>query len=122
MNVSANKMLDENSPKFFESNLRSIIAIAKANNIQVVFVTFATSIPQLFPEEPSVSSREYRRALAEHNEIIRKFAPEVNVFDFANVMSIDAKYYEDGYHFTLLGNEYFGELLANYLIEHHLIK
>lgn len=120
LKVPAIKMLNGNPPKFFESNLRSIIAIAKANNIEVVLLTFATS--PFFPEEPSVSSREYRRALAEHNEIIRKFAPEINVFDFANVMPVDAKYYEDGYHFTPLGNELFGKLLADYLIEHHLIK
>ncbi len=118
--VPAYQMIEENPPKYFESNLRGIIAVAKANNIDVLFSTFAYS--PLFEQFPRVSTKEYQKGFKEHNEIIRSFADEVSLFDFAEIMPVDKKYYRDGRHFTALGNRHRAKLVADYLIDNDLIK
>jgi lysophospholipase L1-like esterase len=119
--VSAQEMLEENPPIYFERNLRSMVAIAGANEIDVVLVTFAYS--PLFTKQPRVSSEEYRSAYAEQNEVIRQVAAGTGayLYDFAQEMPTDEQYFADGRHFTAEGNRLRAGLFAAYLVDSGLL-
>ncbi|RJP24033.1 MAG: SGNH/GDSL hydrolase family protein [Candidatus Abyssobacteria bacterium SURF_5] len=118
LKVPASKMLEENRPIYFESNLKSLIAIAQANDVKVVFVTFAYSP---FFDDPAISCRENQKAIEEHNEIVRGFSDRAYVHDFAKAMSVNKEYYQDGYHFTPAGEIKRAQLIGDYLAENNLL-
>ncbi len=114
--VTAETMVEENPPVFFERNLMNIAAIANAHEIDVVLLTFAYG----FANNPRVSSPEFQKGIAEGNEVVERVAVEAGVYlyDFANTMPPDRKYYaSDGHHFTEEGNELRASLIGDYLIE-----
>ncbi len=119
--VSAQEMLEENPPIYFERNLRGMAAIAGGNEIDVVLATFAYS--PLFTKEPRVSSEEYRSAYAEQNEVIRQVAVGTGayLYDFAQEMPTDEQYFADGRHFTAEGNRLRARLFAAYLVDSGLL-
>ncbi len=114
------ELLDKNPPIFFERNLRNMIALTKANGVDMVFVTWAWS-PYL---GDYASTPHYQRAFREMNEVLAKVAAEngVPLFDFEAVMPDDKKYWGDGRHENELGAEIKGELFAKFLHENGLIK
>lgn len=110
------EVLEQNSPIYFQNNLKSIIAIANAHNIVPVIATFA------YEEDIGYGSIDfYRKAMDEHNEIIRNLE-NVHVYDFANEMPKDPKLYsEDGIHMNSEGVSIQAKLFANYLINAKLL-
>lgn len=120
--VSAQEMLETNKPIFFENNIRSMIAISKAYDIEPILITFAYS-PNYDNNFPRVASPEYQFAFAEHNEVLKELATELDIelYDLEAVMPDDVKYYTDGRHFTPEGNRYRANLIAEFLIANDLI-
>ncbi len=114
--VSAQEMLEANPPVYFERNLRNMVAIAQASGIEAVLLSFSYS--SLFDDYP-VSTPEYRSALAEGNEVIRRVAEETGAlfYDLYSNMPDGREYYVDGRHFTALGNRVRSELIGEFLIE-----
>jgi lysophospholipase L1-like esterase len=111
--------LEANPPIYYERNVRNIAAIAKANGIDVLLLTWAYR-----PDETSYTARpEYQAAFAEHNEIIRQVSAELGThfYDFAAEMPTDAEYWVDGRHMTPEGNRLRAELIAAYLDEAGII-
>lgn len=116
LEVSAQEMLRQNPPIYFERNLRSMVAIARANGIEVILATFVYSPDFKYVQ---VSSPEYQSALAEHNDVIRLItaSTEAHLFDFASLMPTNEKYFTDGVHFTFEGNQLRANLFADFIIE-----
>ena len=117
----AMEMLRINRPVFFERNLESMVALARAHGARVLLATFAYS--PLFGDEPTVTSKEHRSALDEGNEVVRRVgaATAAPVFDFASEMPEDQKYFTDGRHFTAEGNALRARLFADFLLEQKLL-
>ena len=70
-----------------------------------------------------MSSEEYRRALDEGNEVVRRVgrATGAPVFDFAAEMPEEKRYFTDGRHFTREGNRLRASLFADFLIAEKLL-
>ncbi len=112
-------MLDSNPPKYWERNVRTLIAVARANGIRPVLATLAYSAGFPWLSE----SPEYREAIAENNDVLRQVAREmaVPVVDLAKVIPGDPRYFTDGVHFTEDGNGVMAHLIGSFLIARRLV-
>ena len=119
--ISAMTMLENNPPVYFERNLRSMVAIAKENNISIMFATFALS-PNF--EDARASSPEYLFAINQHNEVIESICESHNVpcYDFAKDMPIDEIYWDDGRHLNEKGARLKAELFAEFIESEGIIE
>jgi lysophospholipase L1-like esterase len=120
--VSPDEMLERNSPRYFARNIANLVAVAKANGVDVVLASFAYS-PD-FPEEPRVTSPEYRRAIVEHNDVLRSVAERDGAafFDFAAVFPTDRRYFTDGRHNNEEGAALKAKLFADFLVDSGLLS
>jgi len=118
----ASQILEKNKPVYFERNLRSMIAICREFRIKAVLMTFASS-KQFSPIEPTSSSAEYQSAYEEQNKMVLGLSETYGVpcFDFAGQMPPDKKYWEDGRHVNKEGARLKAEMVADFLIDHHLV-
>lgn len=114
-------MLERNEPSYFERNVRSLVAVAKSRGVAVVLATFAYS-PD-FPEEPRVTRPEYRRAIDENNDVLRRVAGSTGaaLFDFAHAFPTDRRWYTDGRHNTVEGARKKATMFADYLEQEGLV-
>lgn len=115
------EILKRNLPTYFERNLKSMIAVAKINNVQIMFATFA-----YHPKKNDYLNADcYRKGIAEHNQIIRNLAAEYNVpvFDFAAKMPTLTcpKCWHDGRHVSKKGAALQGKLFADFIDQQDLI-
>ena len=117
--VSGLEMLENNPPVHFQRNMRNMIAIANAHEIDVLVSTFATS--PIF-DEPTVASDEYVFALAQHNDLTRQVAQSTGTafYDFAADFSDDPALFTDGRHMTQLGNRIRAQLVGDFVIAEFL--
>lgn len=115
------EMLANNKPIFFERNIKNMIAIAKANDIDVMLATWAWS--PLF-EEARASSEEYTGAFKEQNAIVLDICEETQVacYDFATEMPQDRVYWFDGRHVSEEGASLKAEMFADFIESEQLIK
>jgi lysophospholipase L1-like esterase len=120
--VTPDEMLARNDPRYFARNLANLIAVAKANDVEVVLASFAYS-PD-FPEEPRVTSPEYRRAIVEHNDVLRSVAERSGAafFDFAATFPTDRRYFTDGRHNNEDGAALKAKLFADFLVASGLLS
>lgn len=120
--TTAAEMLASNPPMFFERNVRNLIAIAAANDVEVVLASFTYS-PE-FPEEPRVTAPEYHAAFAANNDLLRRIARETGTrfFDFAAVFPTERRYYADGRHNNEEGARLKAEKFADYLLGAGLLR
>jgi hypothetical protein len=121
-NVSAMEMLNTNKPVYFRRNIEDLVAIAQSRGIKVVLSTFAYST--LFTDQPEVASDEYRRALDEHNNVLREIAAQkhAGLCDLAKEFPQDKAYYTDGRHMTQKGDALRASLYADFLDKSGLLK
>lgn len=119
--VTPEQMLAQNGPRYFARNLENLVAVAKANGVGVVLASFAYS--RDFPEEPRVTSPEYHRAIAEHNDVLRAVATRSGAafFDFAAVFPGDRRYFTDGRHNNEEGAALKAKLFADFLVDSGLL-
>ncbi len=106
-------LLDENPPVYFRRNLISMVAVARAHEVQPMLVTWAHS-PHL---NDYVSTEHYERGLREGNEVVRQVAERFGVplFDFAAVMPTDREYWKDGRHVNEAGALKKAQLFAAFI-------
>lgn len=121
----AAERMRENPPIYYESNLRSIVAIAQANQVEVMMSTWV-----YFPDETSVPGgnsmvKPYRQeAIAEHNDVVRSVAAEMDVplYDLAASLPYNPDYWtSDGVHMAERGLLDQSEQYAAFLDREHLI-
>ena len=115
------KIFKRNTAKYFERNLKSMIAMARMHGVKIMFATFAYH-PH---KKDSVSKKEYQKAIAEHNRIILGFSKEygVPVYDFAEEMPTNScdDCWWDGRHVNKKGARIKARLFADYIHEQELI-
>jgi len=118
--VSAEAILEKNSPIYFERNMRNIINVAKNNEMKVMLSSFAYS--PLFTEHPSVSSQEFVSALEEHNRLLERIADTMDVpfLDFSNLFPNERRLYVDGQHVNEEGAQLKADLFGSFIIDRFL--
>ena len=114
------KILEQNPPIYFQRNLENMIAIAKEHGIEVLFATWAYS-PYL---NDYASKDYYQQGFQENNAVVKEVANRhhIPLFDFAEVMPQDAKYWADGRHVNEAGALEKARLFAEYIHTMGLIK
>ncbi len=107
------ELLKANPPVFFRRNLTSMIAIAKANDIDVILATWVYS-PHF--DRPAAIAY-YHQGVKENNKVVKEVADSRNVplFDFAAVMKKDKKYWNDGHHVNKEGAFLKAQLFAEFI-------
>ena len=108
------EMLENNEPLYFERNIKNMIAIANANETDVLLSTWAWS--PLF-DEVRASSAEYTGAFQEQNEIVLEICKETQAtcFDFASQMPQDRRYWFDGRHVSEEGAILKAEMFTDFI-------
>jgi lysophospholipase L1-like esterase len=114
------EILRANPPVYLQRNLINIIAIAKENKIKIMLATLATS-PHF---NDYASAQEYQQCFKENNNVVKETANiyRIPLFDFANVMSKDRKYWADGRHVNEEGAILQAGLFSGFLQENKLIR
>jgi len=116
--VSFADMMAANPPTYFEQNLRSLCAMAREFDIEVVLTTFVLW-PQPLRRSPR-GAEELAGALQEMNAVLPRVAEQcgARVFDLAAAMPLEKRYFVDFVHFSAEGNEVWASLLADWLERH----
>jgi len=119
LNMTRKEALLKNEPKFFEANLKNMIAIARAHNITVLLATFAHSNEF----DNVVTTEHYELGFKQNNDVVRKVAEQerVSVFDFASEMLNDKQYWTDGRHLNKEGLDIKGNLFAAHIFKNNLM-
>ena len=106
-------LLEEHQPVFFRRNLANMVAIARANGVEVLLSTWAYS-PYF---DDYVSEPHYQRGFHESNAVVNEVARQygAKLFDFAEKMPGDRKYWSDGRHVNEEGALVKASLFANYI-------
>jgi hypothetical protein len=111
--VSVEQMLAANPPTYFERNVRSMLAVAKAHGVRAVLCTFAYS--KEFPAEPLIGHPALQAAIDATNTIVRRLGAETGtpVLDHAALLS-RKELFTDGVHFSEAGNRACAEALRDH--------
>ena len=114
--VSALDMVKANPPIYFERNLRSMVASAQANGVDVLLLTYI--VDSEFVDYYKSSSEEYLYATAQHNTITRQIAGEMQTYflDLAEIFPTKESNFTDGRHMTRDGNLVRAQLIGDYII------
>ena len=120
MNVS--DVLAANPSIYFERNLRNIVRLAQAMDIEALLLTWAYS-PLDYPSfDGGAMSFDVRQAgIQEHNAIVRQVAEEETTlfYDLAARMPIEKRYWVNGVHMSAAGTRRMAQLLAAYIESAH---
>ncbi len=112
-NLVPAEILKENPPTFFRRNLEIMVAVAREQDAEIMFSTWAYS-PNL---NDYASQDYYQQAFQENNSVVKEVATShhIPLFDFAEVMPQDAKYWADGRHANEAGALLKAQLFAEYI-------
>jgi lysophospholipase L1-like esterase len=109
--------LAENPPDYFERNLHSIIAVARANNIRVVLSTNFYDPQNRMPDW-------WKQAMNDSNTVIRQTAAQLDVplCDLMQDLTGDKRLWtEDGFHQSQKGMQAQADRYAAFLIDQNLL-
>lgn len=115
--ITTAERVDGNPPVYFERNLRNIIALAQANNVQPVISTWVYYLDADRPDH-------WREAIREHNAISRILSEnyDVPLIDLVASFPLDGSYWEpDGIHMVDSGALEQAQQYAAFLDESGLI-
>lgn len=114
-------LLKKNPPKYFKKNLNNMVAVSRANGVEIMFATWAHS-PKFFGDYASYP--HYEQGFKENNEVVKEVAKinGIPLFDFASKMPDDTKYWADGRHVNEFGAEKKAELFAEFIHNSGLIQ
>lgn len=115
--LSITERLANNPPVYFERNLRSMIGIAQAHDVEVFLSTWAYDVTFDHPEH-------WQLAIAEHNTITREVAESLALplIDFAETLPANSEMWEgDGVHMIASGTVVQAGQYAAFLVENDLI-
>jgi lysophospholipase L1-like esterase len=106
-------LLEKNPPTYFKRNLTNMVAIARAHGVEVLLSTWAHS--PYFGDY--ASTPHYQRGFQENNSVIGDVARErgITLFDFAQKMPKDKKYWRDGRHVNEEGALVKAKLFADFI-------
>jgi lysophospholipase L1-like esterase len=120
----------ETGRRIFERNLRSMVAVARAQGTEVVFVTMPVArSKERFDDATALARGGLLDALPSHdrfladfdryNETVRALGKElgVNVIDAASLVAPDDRYFEDIVHTTTEGVRAMGQAVGGKLLE-----
>ena len=112
-------LLDKNPPIYFRRNLNNMIGIANANDVDIMFATWAYSTNF----DDYASTPYYQRGFNENNEVVMEVAGEkdIPVLDFASIMPAEKKYWADGRHVNAQGAKKKAEIFADFINREELI-
>lgn len=115
-------VLDANPPIYFERNFRNMAAIARANNADVVFSTWAYYTGET-PFDNFMSPQHMQNGVDEQNDIVRSLGEEldVSVIDFVDTVPENAAFWIDGMHLTPEGTYEQASQYAAFLVENDLL-
>lgn len=118
--ATAAEMFAANPPVYFQRNLRSMVAVARAHGAEAMLATYAFSPRR---HHPTSASAEYIHAIGEMNEAMRAVARETgaHLFDFAAAFPDEPGYYVDGQHVNAKGSRLQARLFADYLVASGLL-
>lgn len=115
--LSPEEALATNPPLYFERNLRNLIHVAEANDVTVMFSSWA-----YYP--PYLDNPVWAQLFDEHNAVTRELAAAFDLpyFDLmANLPEDETLWFFDGEHQSPEGARLQAELYAAYLVESGLI-
>jgi hypothetical protein len=118
--------------RIYETNLRTLIASCKANDINIVLMTQAVTWGQNsmieyhwmnYVNGQRFDSLLMLKELDKFNKVMKKVAFEENVhcFDLANEISLTKEYFYDDCHFNPRGANLAAQILATSLVEKGVI-
>ncbi len=93
------KRLVANTPIYFERNIRNLMTLALAHNVQPVISTWVYNVEA---DRPQL----WRQSIAQHNAITRQIAADMNIpyINLAADFPVDSSYWElDGVHLVAAG-------------------
>jgi len=108
------ELLEKNKPIYFRRNLINMASIARANEVDIAFATWAHS-PYF---NDYASTEAYQSGFRENNEVVKEVADQhgVRLFDFASAMPKDTIYWKDGRHVNEEGALLKAQLFADYIL------
>ena len=114
------EILKKNPPAYFRRNLNNMITIAKANDVKIMFATWAHS--PFFNDYLSSTYRQ--KAIKENNEVVREVAisNDIPLFNYSDLMPKDQQYWADGRHVNEQGALFKAGLFAQFIHESGLIS
>lgn len=104
LGLTPQEVLDANPPIYFERNLRNLVALARANGVEVVFSTWAY-YPEPINNSLYMTYPHMQNGVAQHNAITRALAAELEIplIDLARDLPENPEYWIDGLHLTPAG-------------------
>lgn len=93
------KRLVANAPIYFERNIRNLITLARAHNVQPVISAWVYNVDA---ERPQL----WKQSIAQHNAVTRQIATDMDIpyINLAADFPVDSSYWElDGIHFVAAG-------------------
>jgi lysophospholipase L1-like esterase len=119
-NFDPAEILKENPPHYFRRNLENMVAVAKIHETEIMFSTWAYS-PNL---NDYASQDYYQQGFQENNSVVKEVATShhISLFDFADIMPQDARYWADGRHANEAGALVKARLFAEFIHGQGLIE
>lgn len=106
LEMTPETLLERNPPVYFERNLRNLIRLAQANDVQVMLSSWAYSDDVFDVPGGTFMTQPFRQqAVADNNRIIAQLAGEMDVpyYDFAAELTASHDWWVDGLHFNPQG-------------------
>lgn len=119
--VSVEKMLEANPPKYFRNNIDNLVRLAKSREIKVMLASFAYTTG--IKDDGFILAPVVQSAIAETNAIVKQIAETHGAayYDFAAEMPDNIGYYNDGIHNSETGCQKKAELFAAFIDQNGLI-
>lgn len=117
-------ILSENPPIYLERNLRNLVAVAQANDVAVMFSSWAYSTEEFYEASGDFVTHAFMQgAIAEHNAIVEDIASEMHTlfYDFAANLPARRGWWVDGYHFNVQGAREQARQYARFLHQQRII-
>jgi lysophospholipase L1-like esterase len=110
--------LRANPPVYFDRNVRSHVALAKAHGVVPVLVTPASAPDVASGAERYVAAPHYQFALEEETAVLRRISKDTGVMLIdlpAELPAGQRVWQRDGVHFTSQGGRVVADILANHI-------
>ena len=119
------ELLEINSTKFVERNMRNLLALANFHNIDVVISEFVypTELSQVDGDENLIMSPEQVQSVAEINALYSTIADDMNVhyYELSQDFVIEPGMFWTNVHMRASGTKEQARLYAQYLVDNNLI-
>lgn len=113
-------LLAANPPVYFERNLRSMIALARAHGAKAVLL----GIPLHPGLGDYAATPHYQQAVREHHAVLDSLSAELAVprFRLEDIIPAERPYWRDGRHVSATGAALQARVLAEFLIQERVIE